>query len=216
MMDFDYIIRTFNYLIEGSITSLKIFVVTLFLSIPIGIIFAYVKISARKIICNFIDIYTWLFRGTPLLLQLYFGMYGLPVFGITLDRIMVAYLIFTLNYGAYFTEIFRSGINSVDKGQFEVAYSLGMNKLQTMVKIVLPQSIKKILPTIGNEAITLVKDTSLVAAIALSDILRNAKEVVSRDFRIEGFIIAGVIYLFLTYIVVLIFKKIEKKYSYYS
>ena len=134
-----------------------------------------------------------------LLLQLYFGMYGLPAFGITLDRLTVAILIFTLNYGAYFTEIFRGSIYSIDLGQAEVSKTLGFSKVQTYTYIIIPQALKRSIQTVGNETISLVKDTALIAAIALNDLLRNAKEIVSRDFRVEAFFIVGLAYIILSY-----------------
>jgi polar amino acid transport system permease protein len=167
------------------------------------------------IIRNTISIYTWVFRGTPLLLQLYFGMYGLPAFGITLDRLTVAVLIFTLNYGAYFTEIFRGSIFSIDKGQEEVSKTLGFTRIQTYFYVIIPQAVKRSIQTVGNETISLIKDTALIAAIALNDLLRNAKEIVSRDFRVEAFFVVAVMYILLSYLIVQFYKIFEKKYAYF-
>jgi polar amino acid transport system permease protein len=142
-------------------------------------------------------------------------MYGLPLYGFRMSREMVAYVTFTINYAAYFTEIIRGGIESVDQGQYDAAKTLGLKRTQTFIRIVLPQSLKRVLPSITNEGITLVKDTALVAAIALGDVLRNTKEVVSRTMNPSAYIITALIYLTLSYVIVKAFKKIEKRYAYY-
>jgi polar amino acid transport system permease protein len=129
---------------------------------------------------------------------------------------MAAYVTFIINYAAYFTEIFRAGIQSIDKGQYEAAKALGMNYGQTMKRIIIPQAIKVILPPTGNEAVTLIKDTALVSVIALADILRNAKSVVSRTASVEGYLIAAVLYLIMTFVIIKIFKHIEKRFAYYN
>lgn len=214
-MDINYIIKILPYILDGfKITSI-VFIFTIFFSITIGLILGFASTSKYKIFTIVIETYTWIFRGTPLLLQLYFGMYGLPAFGIVLNRLNVAILIFSLNYGAYFTEIFRGAILSIDKGQIEVSITLGFDKIQTYVYIVIPQALKRSIQAVGNETITLVKDTALIAAIALNDLLRNAKEIVSRDFRVDAFFVVGVIYILLSFIIVKIFKRIEKKYEYF-
>lgn len=215
-MDFTYILEIVPYLLEGLIVSVKVFLITISLSIPLGIIVASISMIDNKIISVIISVYTWIFRGSPLLLQLYFGMYGLPALGITLERMTVALLIFTLNYGAYFTEIVRGSMLSIDQGQKEVSKVLGFTKLQTYVLVIIPQALKRSIQAIGNETISLLKDTALIAAIALNDLLRNAKEVVSRDFRVEAFFIAFVLYISLSYFVVMVNKKIERKYEYFN
>ena len=164
-----------------------------------------------------LEMYTWIFRGTPLLLQLFFTYFGLKIlFGIELSKEMAAYLTFIINYAAYFTEIFRAGIQSIDKGQYEAAKALGMNYGQTMKRIIIPQAIKVILPPTGNEAVTLIKDTALVSVIALADILRNAKSVVSRTASVEGYLIAAALYLIMTFVIIKFFQYIEKRFAYYN
>ncbi len=211
----DYYIEIAPYLIEGLKVTLKVSIYVLFLSIPIGLILGSISSLNQKVITSVITIYTWVFRGSPLLLQLYFGMYGLPVFGIVMDRMSVAVLVFTLNYGAYFTEIFRGSILSVDIGQTEVSKTLGFNLVQTFFYIIIPQALKRSIQTVTNEIITLVKDTALVAAIALNDLLRNAKEIVSRDLRVESFLFVGVIYVLISLVIVSASKLLERKYSFY-
>lgn len=208
-----YILNITGFILKGSIITLKLYLVTIIFSIPLGAICALGKISKYKWLKSVLELYTWIFRGTPLLLQIFFAYFGLPVLGITLGRFQAAGLTFVFNYGAYFTEIFRGGIESIDKGQYEAAKALGMDYKQTMARIILPQAIKRVLPATSNEAITLVKDTALVAAIGMGDILRGAKEIVARDFTITPFIIATILYLLMTSVVVMVFKKLEKRYS---
>ena len=215
-MDIKYILEILPYLLEGLVISVKVFAITIALSISLGIVVASLSMINSKVITLIITTYTWIFRGSPLLLQLYFGMYGLPALGITLERMTVALLIFTLNYGAYFTEIVRGSMLSIDQGQEEVSKVLGFSKLQTYFIVIIPQALKRSVQAIGNETISLLKDTALIAAIALNDLLRNAKEVVSRDFRVEAFFMAFVLYISLSYLVVMCTKKIERKYAYYN
>jgi len=214
-MDIEYYLDIIPYILQGMKTTLIVFSLTIILSLPLAIVLASLTTINSKILNKLISIYTWIFRGTPLLLQLYFGMYGLPAFGITLNRLNVAILIFTLNYGAYFTEIIRGSILSISEGQKEVSKTLGFNKFQTYFYIVIPQALKRSLQSISNEVITLIKDTALVAAVALNDLLRNAKEIVSRDYRVEAFIIVGLIYILMSYVVVKISKRVELKFAYY-
>jgi polar amino acid transport system permease protein len=214
-MDFEYYIDIFPYILEGMKTTIIVFSLTIVFSLPLSVILASLTTIDSQSIKKIISIYTWIFRGTPLLLQLYFGMYGLPAFGISLNRFNVAILIFTLNYGAYFTEIIRGSILSISEGQKDVSKTLGFNKYQTYIYIVIPQALKRSIQSISNEVITLIKDTALVAAVALNDLLRNAKEIVSRDYRIEAFIIVGLLYILMSYVVVKVSKKVELKYAYY-
>lgn len=204
------------YILKGSIFTIELYFATIIFCLPLGVIGALIKVSNLKILSKIVDIYTWFFRGTPLLLQLFFTYFGLPIIGIRFSPFTAAVLTFSLNYGAYFTEIFRSGIQSIDKGQYEAAKVLGMNYRQTMRKIILPQAFKRIIPPTCNEGITLVKDTALVAAIGLQDLLRAAREIVTRDFTIAPFFIAAIIYLIFTSFIVMAFKKLEKKYSVYE
>jgi polar amino acid transport system permease protein len=144
---------------------------------------------------------------------LFFAYFGLPVIGIRLSPLSAAGLAFTINYAAYLAEIFRGGIESIDKGQYEAAKVLGMNYYQTMTKIIIPQTARNVLPPVCNESINLIKDSALVATIGVGDLLRAAKEVVTRDFTITPFIIAAVIYLIITSVLVIAFRHLEKKYS---
>jgi polar amino acid transport system permease protein len=205
------------YILAGSQMTLKIFFVTIIFSIPLGILFAIGKIAGGRALKSILATYTWLLRGTPLMLQIFFVFFGIPLLtGITLDRHVAAYLAFIINYAAYFTEIFRAGILSIEKGQFEASKALGMSYPQTMWRIIIPQAVKRVVPPVGNEIITLVKDTALVMVIAIPDVMRNTKELVSSGSKPETFIIAAIIYLILTYGIVFCFNKAEKKLSYYE
>lgn len=220
-MDWSYIGGIIPFIASGSIVAIKVYVVTIIFSVPLGMLLAIGKIINFKILgfrplAALLGVYTWVFRGTPLLLQLFFVYYGLPTLGIELSSIMAAYVTFIINYAAYFTEIFRGGIQSIDKGQYEAAKALGMTYGQTMKKIIIPQGLKVVLPPCGNEAITLIKDTALCSTITLAEIVRNTKAVGSRDFTIEGYFVAAALYLIFTFIIIQVFRHLEKKFSYYS
>jgi polar amino acid transport system permease protein len=218
-MDASYLKEITGYIAMGAGVTLKIFVVTLVFSIPIGVFGAIGKISRFRVVRFLLGVYTWVFRGTPLLLQLFFTYYGLAILTggrISLDPQPAAYITFVLNYAAYFTEIFRAGIQSIGKGQYEAAKALGMPPRLTMRRIILPQAVKIILPPMGNEAINLIKDTALCSVITVTEILRNASRVMSRDFNITALVVAAAIYLALTFVVILVFRKLEKRYAYYT
>ncbi|WP_050608079.1 amino acid ABC transporter permease [Clostridium niameyense] len=199
------------FILKGGIISIKLFIITIIFSIPLGALVAIGKTSKIKPIKVFLNFYTWLFRGTPLMLQLFFAYFGLPVIGIRLEPLTAASIAFIMNYGAYLAEIFRAGINSIDNGQYEAAKVLGFSYTETMFNIILPQAIRNILPPICNESINLIKDSALIAAIGIGDMLRATKEIVTRDFTITPFFIAAVLYLIMTSILVLCFKYLENK-----
>lgn len=199
------------FILHGLGLTVKLYIVTMIFSLPLGVILSLGRISKNSILNNGIQVYTWVFRGTPLLLQLFFVYYGLPVIGITLSPFTAAALTFIINYTAYFCEIFRGSILGIDNGQYEAAKVLGMSYWQTMVRIIIPQALITALPPLGNEAIALIKDTSLISAIGMAEILRNSREIVTRDFSITPFIICAGIYLILSTVVVIFFKRMEKK-----
>lgn len=214
-----YLRSIFGYLLQGTNITLLVFALTFLFSIPLGLLGAMLKKSKWKPLVFLLDIYTWVIRGTPLLLQLFFVIYGLPIlFGsaFLMDELTGAIVTFIINYTAYFIEIFRGGLNSIHKNQYEAAQVLGLSRWQIYTRILLPQTLKKTLPSITNETITLIKDTALVSAVAVSDLLRNTKEKVSLDFRVDAYLLAAAIYLFLTFLVVQAFRRIERKYSYYN
>ncbi len=219
----DYIFDVLLRLLSGVKITVIIFLITFILSIPLGLLGAMLRNLKIKPLNKIIDVYTWVIRGTPLLLQLYFMVFGIRIIvrkltgtNLTLDDMSIALITFVINYTAYFIEIFRGGMNSINKGQFESAYILGLSNYQTYLKIIIPQTIKKTLPTITNEAINLVKDTSLVSAVAILDLLNTTKRIVSLDFRFDAYFIAAIFYLLLSYIIVYLFRKVEKKYAFYN
>ncbi len=211
----EYLFDTFLYLIKGCGITLSLYAVTVIFSIPLGILFALGKLSLGKVPARLIGFYTWAVRGTPLLLQLFFVYFGLSIFGISLTPFTAAVITYVFNYAAYFTEIYRGGIQSIDKGQYEVSKALGMSYWQMMGKVILPQTVRRVLPATCNESITLVKDTALVAVIGMGDLLRSAKEIFSRDFNILPFLLAAALYLVFTSVIVNVFARLEKKYSVY-
>ncbi len=201
--------------IKGLIVTLQIFSLTLVLSIPLGILTAVGRLSKLKPLKTVTSIYISIMRGTPLLLQIIFIFFGLPTIGITLDRYPAALLAFVLNYGAYFAEIFRAGISSIDKGQYEASFVLGLSHKKTFFRIILPQAFKRVLPPVANEIITLVKDTSLVYVLGLSELLKIGKIASNRDASLVPLIIVGGVYLLLIVALSKVLSYIEHKYDYY-
>lgn len=212
----DYIIRIIPQMLEGSIVTAQVFLITIVLSIPLGVLLSLGRVSSITLLQKVIGLYVWLLRGTPLMLQLFFVYYALPAVGIRLDDFEAALVAFVLNYAAYFCEIFRAGIQAVPKGQYEAARTLGMDYVQTMRRIVLPQVFRLILPPVSNETITLVKDTSLVYVLAMNDLMRTTRNLVQRDFDITPFLVAGVFYLLATLVLTMLFERLEKCFSRYD
>lgn len=214
----DSLINMMPRLLQGATVTLELFFITLILSIPLGLILALIRISKWQLLSQIVNGYIWLMRGTPLLLQMLFLCYGLPNMPgkIALDNFTVAIVAFALNYAAYFAEIFRGGILSVNKGQYEAAQTLGFTYPQTMRRIVLPQMVKKILPPVSNEVITLVKDTALIYVLTLSDIMYVAKNIVTKDATFVPFFVAAVFYLIMALILTWMFQRLEKRYAVYD
>ena len=212
----DSLLHTVLLMLEGTEITLTIFTITLVLALPIGLLAALARISGFKPLSLLMEFYIWLMRGTPLMLQLLFVYFALPMVGIMLPDMAAALLAFTLNYAAYFAEIFRAGILSISKGQFEAAKSLGMTYPQTMRRIVIPQMIRYVLPPVSNETINLVKDTSLIYILAMNDLLRVARTIVQREFDMTPFVVAGVFYLAMTFVLTWVFKKLEAHYAKYD
>ncbi|HPE03463.1 MAG TPA: amino acid ABC transporter permease [Thauera sp.] len=215
----DYILSILGPLAEGSLVTLQLFLITLLLAVPLGLGLALVRISRFRVASQAVNGYIWLMRGTPLMLQMLFIYYALPFVpgvGIRLPDFPAAIVAFALNYAAYFAEIFRAGIQSIDRGQYEGAKVLGFSYGQTMRRIVLPQVIKRILPPMSNETITLIKDTSLIYVLALNDLLRAARGIVQRDFTITPFIVAAGFYLIMTLVLTWLFQRLEKRHAVYD
>jgi polar amino acid transport system permease protein len=202
---------------SATVMVLKIFFLTIVLSVPLGFLVALARRSKLWIISVPTRIYQLIFRGTPLMLQLFFFMYGpYYIFGFSFDRFTACILAFAINYAAYFGEIFRGGIASIPKGQYEAAKVLGFTKLQTFLRIVLPQVVKQVIPATGNELMTLVKDTSLAQVISVIELFRVATTAGSKYFSTVPIIIAAVFYLIMNTVVEVSFKLIEKKFDYYK
>ncbi|MBP2632212.1 MAG: polar amino acid transporter, inner rane subunit [Firmicutes bacterium] len=203
-------------MLDGITVTLQVFFITLALSLPLGLFLALARLSKFKTISFLVETYIWLMRGTPLMLQLLFVYFALPSMGILLPDFAAALLAFTLNYAAYFAEIFRAGIQSIERGQYEASKALGMTYIQTMRRIIIPQMIKRVLPPVSNETITLVKDTSLIYILAMNDLLRVARTIVQREFDMTPFVIAGVFYLAMTFVLTWVFNKLEAHYAKYD
>ncbi len=206
-------------LLQGSSVTLQVFLITFLLAVPMGLALALIRISRFSVLSALVNGYIWLMRGTPLMLQMlfiYFALPFIPVIGVRLPDFPSAIVAFVLNYSAYFAEIFRAGIQSIDRGQYEGAKVLGLTYPQTMRRIVLPQVLKRILPPMSNETITLVKDTSLIYVLAMNDLLRAARGIVQRDFTTMPFVVAAAFYLLMTLVLTYGFQRLEKKYSLYD
>lgn len=205
----------------GMLVSTEIFVVTLVFSLPLGLLVAFGRMSKNKVLQGIVKTYISIMRGTPLMLQLmvvYFGPFYL--FGIKIKnnnyRLIAAMIGFVINYAAYFAEIYRSGIQSMPNGQYEAAKLLGYSRSQTFFRIILPQVIKRILPSVTNEVITLVKDTSLAFTISVLEMFSMAKALASSQTSMIPFVAAGLFYYIFNLVVAVVMEWIEKKLSYYE
>ena len=204
-------------MLEGSVTTVQVFVITLVLSLPLGLPLALGSNSRFKPLSFLCKIYIWIFRGTPLMLQLWFFYFFFPFyFDITLDAFTTAIVTYVLNYAAYFAEIYRGGINSIDKGQYEAAHALGLSKRQTMIDIILPQTMKAILPPTVNEAITLVKDTALASSIPVIELMKATNSAVNRMTDMTPFFFAAALYLLMTFVLTIIAGRLERYFSRYD
>lgn len=213
----DDFLNLLKILSEGLGTTLLIFILTLILGIPAGILVAIARNSKCKLVNLITKLFILIIRGTPMMLQIifiYFAPYYL--FNVTYDRFVAIIIAFVVNYAAYFAEIFRSGILSIPKGQKEAAFTLGFSKTQTFFRILLPQIVKRILPAMSNEVISLIKTTSLAQIIGITEIFALAQKQASYQFSILPLCVAGLMYLVLCTIITYAFNKAEKKYSYYT
>ncbi len=204
----------------GMLVSVEIFLLTLLFSLPLGLIVSFGRMSKNSVLRLTTKFYIDIMRGTPLMLQLMFVYFGpFYVFGMQITssyRFIAVIIGFSINYAAYFAEIYRSGIQSIPVGQYEAAKVLGYNKVQTFMKIILPQVIKRILPPLTNETITLVKDTSLAFVIMVSEMFTEAKKIAAAQTTMTPFLVAVVFYFIFNFIVAAIMESIEKKLDYYQ
>jgi len=216
-LNFNFILKELPFLLKGSILTIQLAVITIFLGTFLGIILAFCKISKNKLLSFIATFYIWIFRGTPLLLQLFFFYNALPGMGISMDAFTAAVLGLSLNCAAYMSEIIRGGIIAIDKGQFEASKALGFTYFQTMTKIILPQTFRVIIPPVGNEFIAMLKDTSLVSSIAMTELMKTTTNISSATFKFpEMYFSAACLYLLMTTLFTAGFSIIEKKLSRYS
>ncbi|MDP4179248.1 MAG: amino acid ABC transporter permease [Bacillota bacterium] len=219
-MDISFMIQKLPIMLyQGTLLTLELTALSLCFGTVFGVILALFKISKSLVLSKIASFYIWLFRGTPLLLQLFFFYYGLPSISKSLEmkQFPAAVLALTLNCAAYMAEIIRGGIISIEKGQFEASKALGFTYIQTMGKIVLPQTFRVIMPPVGNEFIAMIKDTSLVSSIALTELLRTATNIASATFKYpEMLTLAAIYYLILTTLFTSLFSLVEKKLSVYA
>mgnify|MGYP005774675497 FL=1 len=218
-IDVDKLMLMAQQMSQGVATTLSLFILTLLFAMPLGLLVSFGRMSKNVIVRNVTKFYISVMRGTPLMLQLlvvYFGPYLL--FGITISpsyRFPAAVISFSINYAAYFAEIYRSGIESMPAGQYEAANVLGYGKGQTFFKIIFPQVVKRILPSVTNEIITLVKDTSLAFAIAVLEVFTIAKQIASAQTSMVPYVAAGIFYYLFNYLVAFIMERVERKLNYY-
>ncbi len=212
-LDFSAITGSMDYILAGVKVTLQVVSLAGILGFIIGTLLALCKIGRVKLLRILADIYTSIFRGTPLVLQLMLIFFGLPqAIGITLEPVTAAILAFGLNSGAYISEVIRAGIMAVDKGQREAAMALGVPYRQMMKDIILPQALKNILPALMNEYITLTKESAIVTVIGVMDVMRRSFMTASNTYAyLEAFIFAGLIYYVLVMILTLIGKLIERR-----
>ena len=209
-----------SQLLWGMVTSIEIFLLTLLFSLPLGLVVSWGRMSKITPIRWLMKVYISIMRGTPLMLQLivvFFAPYY--IFGVTLSsdyRFIAVIIAFTINYAAYFAEIYRGGIESIPKGQYEAAQVLGYSKIETFFIIILPQVFKVVLPSVTNEVITLVKDTSLSFVIAIPEMFTVAKQIAAADASIAALLVAGVFYYIFNMIVAFVMEHLENRLNYYE
>ncbi len=216
---FNSLINIVVRLAGGLGMSFLIFILTLVFSLPLGLLIAFGRMAKNKLLSGIVRIYISIMRGTPLMLQLmmiFFGPHYLFKIPLTASYRYVAVIIgFSLNYAAYFAEIYRAGIESISVGQYEAAKVLGYSKRQTFFRIIFPQVVKRIIPPVTNEVITLVKDTSLAFVIAVSEMFTIAKQIVAAQGTVVPLIVAGLFYYIFNYVVAYAMERVEKKFSYF-
>ena len=218
-MDATYFMNVLTPMLQGLLVTIAVFLITIIISLPLGFVFTLLARSRFFLSHWFAEVYIYVLRGTPLLLQLMFVYFGLPLIPgigpyLVFDRFTAACVAFCLNYAAYFAEIFRGGLLAIDRGQYEAAKVLGLTKFETMTRVVIPQMIRVCLPSVSNETITLLKDTALVTVIGVAEVLHYAKTAVNRDGNTFAFLVAAAIYLVINFVLTFVFKRLEKKYEF--
>ncbi len=204
---------------SGFLVSVEIFAVTLLFSLPLGLLICFGRMSRFTIVRLLFSAYISIMRGTPLMLQLmvvYYGPYYLFRIKVPMSyRLIAVFIAFSINYAAYFAEIYRAGIESIPIGQYEAAHILGYNRVQTFFRIIFPQMVKRVIPPVTNEVITLVKDTSLAFAITVTEMFTKAKQIASSQASMVPFVVAAIFYYIFNLIVALAMNRSEKALNYY-
>lgn len=208
------IIKLMPRFLEGLQLTLGLWAIVLVLSIPLAFPVAFIRSSKNKLVAGATKFYIDVMRGTPLLLQMCFIFFGLPEIGIVFERFTTAVVAFVINYTAYFAEIFRSGLKSIDKGQWEAGQMLGISKPVLFFKVILSQTIRTVIPAVTNEVTTLVKDTSLVYILGLGDLLRQGKIYANSLSSLTPFLVVGILYFIVITIISKVCEKIEKSFKY--
>ena len=213
----DALIRLVLSMQDGLVATLTIFASTLLFSLPLGLLVALLRMNRHRAVSAPVSLYILVMRGTPLMLQIFAIYFAIPMWtGMNLDRMTATILAFSLNYAAYFSEIFRGGIQSIPVGQIEASQVLGLTRGQTFFHVVMPQVIKRVLLPVSNEVITLVKDTSLANIIAVAELFRAAKNEASRTASVEPLFVAGLFYLLMNGVVTLFFSRMNRRMAYYK
>jgi polar amino acid transport system permease protein len=210
-------VKMLGAMLEGSLVSLEVFFLTLVIALPLALPVALGRMSASRLLRVPVNLYILVMRGTPLILQIlfvYFAPYYL--FDASYDRFTAVIVAFAINYAAYFAEIYRGGIQSIPKGQYEAAKVLGFTRAATFFRVVLPQVVKRILPATANEFITLVKDTALAQTIGVAELFRVAQNASARQFSTTPIFVAGAFYFVMNWVVSELFLRLERKLAYYS
>jgi His/Glu/Gln/Arg/opine family amino acid ABC transporter permease subunit len=205
------IIEVLPFLLKGALLTIIFSASSEFFGIIIGLVASVIRVSKTKVISWFIIAYVDIFRGTPLLMQIIFTYYALPYVGINLPAPVAGIVALSLNSGAYVSEIFRAGIESIEKGQLEAARSLGMSYVQTMIYVIIPQTIRRVLPPLTNELVALIKDSSLLSVIAIAELLRTSKEMMTWKLNPSSLTAAAIIYLIITLPLTRLVGYLEKK-----
>ena len=217
-MSLDLFIKLVPPLLKGSLLTLELTIVSVFFGMVLGLFLALGRISKNAAIDKICWFYIWLFRGTPLLMQIFFIYYALPMIypPLTLAQIPAAFIALSLNSAAYLAEIIRAAIQSIDKGQMEAAKALGMSYGQAMKRIIVPQSYRRLIPPVGNEFIALLKDSALVSVIGMTELMRTTSVMANSSGNAAIYIPAAVLYLALTTVFTVVFERLERKYSIYE
>ncbi|WP_413298933.1 amino acid ABC transporter permease [Bacillus sp. 1P10SD] len=214
MLDFSLVTKFIPFMLKATIVTLELSVVSIFIGLILGLFIALMKISSIKVLSLIADFYLWIIRGTPMLVQLFIVYFGLPQIGIELSPFVSSVIALGINSAAYIAEIYRGGIQSIPKGQVEAAESLGMKYPTIMKKIILPQAIRVSVPSLGNQAIMMLKDSSLASLVTVSELMMVSQRFASTNFAfIEFYVAAAGFYLIMTTLFTFILNRVEVRLS---